>query len=145
MALQPKAAGRQWPLVAEVVLKLGTDAVINADGVKTALNAASVVSDLVPLPPGAVVIGGDVTVDTVSNETGTATIAVGDSGNATRYLPATSTKAVARTALTLTGFRGNGEDVRVTLANQNGNATAGTVSLRVMYVVQDRANEVQPS
>jgi hypothetical protein len=132
----------QYPLVAEFVFNL-TDTMVMTDGVSKAFTVAAPVADVIALPENAVVIGGDVTVETVSNETGTATIAVGDSLDNDRYLAATNLKAAARTALTLTGFRGNGENIRVTLANQNGNATAGKVSVRVQYIVTGRAQEVQ--
>jgi hypothetical protein len=42
-----------------------------------------------------------------------------------------------------TGYRGVGEDLRITLANTNGDATAGKVSVRATYMVTGRANEVQ--
>jgi hypothetical protein len=144
MALLRKTRGAQWPLLAEFTFTI-TDTMAMTDGVTKAFSVAAPVADVIPLPPNAVVIGGDMTVEAVSDETGTATIAVGDSASATRYLAATNLKAAARTALTLTGFRGAGEDIRITLANQNGNATAGRVSLRVLYVVQNKHNEVQAS
>jgi len=142
MAKILKNRGLQYPLVAEFTLNL-TDTMVMTDGVEKAFTVAAPVADIIGLPPSAVVVGGDVTVETVSDDTGTATIAVGDSGSATRYLTATSIKSAARTALTLTGFRGNGEDIRITLANQNGNATAGKVTVRVQYIVTGRTNEVQ--
>ncbi len=142
MAKILKNRGLQYPLVAEFTLNL-TDTMVMTDGVEKAFTVAAPVADIIGLPPNAVVVGGDVTVETVSDDTGTATIAVGDSGSATRYLTATSIKSAARTALTLTGFRGNGEDIRITLANQNGNATAGKVTVRVQYIVTGRTNEVQ--
>ena len=50
----------------------------------------------------------------------------------------------ARTALVPTGFmNSSGLDIRITLANQNGNATAGKVRLHVTYVVKNRQNETQ--
>ena len=140
--LQRKFNGRQWPLVAEAILMLGLDSAINTAGAEVAFATAGVF-DLIPLPPDAVLVGGDVTVDVASNAT-TQTIAIGDSVNPTRYLAATDVKTVARTPLVLTGYRGNGEDLRVTLAG-TGAATAGQVSIRAQYVIRDRANENQPS
>lgn len=142
MSLLRKTRGAQWPLLAEFKFNI-TDTMAMTDGVTKAFSVAAPVADVIPLPPNAVVVGGDMTVEAVSDETGTATIAVGDSASATRYLAATNLKAAARTALTLTGFRGAGEDIRITLANQNGNATAGRVSLRVLYIVENKHNEVQ--
>ena len=136
----------QYLMEAEFVFDIAAaDAVANTSGVVTALSAASVVADVIKLPSAATLVGGEVVVETVSNDTGTATIAVGDSASATRYLSATNIKAAARTALTLTGYRGQGEDIRITLANANGNATTGKVTVRVQYVVANRANEVNPN
>lgn len=142
MALLRKTRGAQWPLLAEFTF-LVTDTFVMTDGVTKAFSVAAPVADVVPLPPNAVVVGGDMTVETVSNDSSTATIAVGDSVTANRYLAATNIKAAARTALTLTGFRGAGEDIRITLANAGADATAGKVTLRVLYIVQNKHNEVQ--
>lgn len=133
----------QYPLVAEFTFDIAAgDAMKDVNGVSKSF-AIGGVFDVINLPGNAVVIGGDLTVETASNDSGTATIAVGDSGSATRYLAATNFKAAARTALNLTGYRGAGENIRLTIANQNGNATAGKATVRVMYTIQGRANEVQ--
>lgn len=133
----------QYPLTAEFVFNI-TDDMVNTSGVGTSFKAAAgTVYDVIGLPPNAVLVGGDVTVETASNDSGTATIAVGDSGSATRYLGATSTKSAGRTALVPTGYRGSGEDLRITLANQNGDATTGKVSVRAQYIITGRANETQ--
>jgi len=132
----------QYPLVAEFTFNL-TDTMVNTSGVETAFKATAGIFDVIKLPVNANVIGGELVVETVSDETGTATVKIGDSANDARYLTATNLKAAARTALTLTGYRGSGEDIRITLANQNGNAAAGKATIRVMYTIQGRANEVQ--
>jgi hypothetical protein len=143
MPLIRASRSAQYPLHAEFTFNV-TDTMANTSGATVALGAAAgSMFDAIKLPPNAVVIGGDVTVDVVSNDSGTATIAVGDSGSATRYLAATSIKAAARTPLVPTGYRGTGEDIRLTLANAGGGATAGTVSVRVSYIVTGRAQEVQ--
>ena len=144
MAKLIKNRGLQYPLTAEFTFSMA-DTFAMTDGVTRAFGAAgaATIADVIALPPNAVVIGGDVTVEVVSNDSSTATVSVGDSGSATRYLGATSIKSAARTALTLTGYRGTGEDVRLTFANAGGDATAGTVSVRVQYIVTGRTNETQ--
>lgn len=139
-----KSSGRQFPLVAEFKFDL-TDTMVATDGVVRAFGAAgaSAVFDAINLPQGAVLIGGELVVETASNDGGTATVAVGDSVSATRYLAATSIKAAGRTALVPTGYRGNGEDLRLTFANASGNATAGTLTVRALYTINGRAHEVQ--
>ena len=135
----------QYPLVAEFIFDISlADAMLNTSGALTNFKAATgTIFDVINLPSNAVVIGGDVTVDVVSNDSSTATIKVGDSGSDTRYLGATNIKAAARTVLVPTGFRGAGENIRITLANANGDATTGKVSVRVEYIISGRANEVQ--
>lgn len=144
MAKLRKNRTLQYPLVAEFTFKV-TDTMVATDGVERVINAAGAaqIFDVVGLPPLATVIGGEVVVETASDDATTATVAVGDSAVATRYLAATSIKTAARTPLVPTGYRGNGEDIRITLANGTGGATAGTVTVRVLYTIQNRSNEVQ--
>lgn len=123
---------------------LVTDTFTMTDGVTKAFSVAAPVADVINLPDVAVLVGGDVTVEVASNDSSTATIAVGDSGNATRYLGATSIKAAARTALVPTGYRGAGENLRITLANAGANATAGKVTVRAAFAIQDKMNETYP-
>lgn len=136
--------GRQWPLLAEVVLNIASDSLYTTGGAfQTLIAGGALVSDLMPLPPNAVVIGGALVVEVASDAT-TATLAIGDSALATRYLAATDLKTLARTALTITGYRGVGEDVRFTFAG-TGVPTTGRFAVHVMYYVVDKANENQPN
>lgn len=139
-----KNRGLQYALHAEFTFNV-TDTMVMTDGVERAFGAsgAATIADVAALPPNAVVIGGDLTVETQSNDSGTSTVSVGDSGSAARYLAATSLKTAARTALVPTGYRGSGEDIRLTFANAGGGATQGTVTLRVTYMVTGRVNETQ--
>lgn len=143
MTTLKKTRTAQYPLVAEFTFNI-TDLMANTAGAVISFAAAAAAAfDVIPLPPNAVLVGGDVAVETASNDSSTATIAVGDSGSASRYLGATNIKAAARTPLVPTGYRGNGEDLRITLANAGGDATAGTISVRAEYIITGRANEVQ--
>lgn len=146
MALQRKSRTAQYPLHAEFTFSMA-DTMLASDGVIRAFNAAGAaqIFDVLGLPPNAVIVGGGVVVEVASNDAGTATIAVGDATLANRYLAATNIKAAGRTALVPTGYRGNGEDLRITLANASGGATQGTVTVRAQYIVTGRANEVQPT
>ncbi len=141
MTTQISARGAQYPLTAYFEFSV-TDQMKNVSGVLSNLNASGTF-EVIPLPPNAVVVGGAVTVVAASNDSGTSTIAVGDSGNATRYLGATSDKTAARTALVPTGYTGTGENIRITLADQNGDATLGTIRVEVEYIVKSRQNETQ--
>lgn len=135
--------GVQYGLWAEFRFSFA-DAMIDVNGNLVGFKNAAGVFEPIKLPANAVVVGGDLTVETASNESGAAaTIAVGDKNLATRYLAATSVKAAGRTVLGLTGYRGVGEDIRITVANTNGDATAGVYSLRVHYTISGRTQEVQ--
>lgn len=145
MTLLKKNRVAQYPLVQEFSWT-SADTLTNTAGAVAALKAAgSATFEPIGLPPGAVVIGGELVVNTASNDTGAATIAVGDSVNANRYLAATTAKTPGRTPLVPTGYQGNGEDIRMTVANANGDAAAGSYTLRVMYVIKGRSNEAQVS
>lgn len=142
MATSLKTAGVQYSLHAEFIIPIITDSMVNTSSVLTAFKASSgTVYDIFTLPPGAQVIGGDVTVQTISDESGTATIIVGDSGSTNRYLTSTTIKTAARTALVPTGRVSTGEAIRITLANQNGDATVGKVKVVVAFIIEGRVSE----
>lgn len=103
------------------------------------------VVEVMNLPINAVIVGGDVVVETAYAGTTVATVSVGDSGSATRYGSAINMMSAARTALTLTGFRGAGENVRLTFNLTVANATAGKVTVRILFTIQDRVSEIYPS
>lgn len=143
MATLTKTPSAQWALTAVFQFDIAnSDAMVNTSAVSTAFKAAAGTTyDIVPLPYTSQVIGGDMTVLVVSNDTGTSTCSVGDSASATRYLGATNLKALARTALVPTGYQGLGEAVRITIANQNGDATTGKVRFHVTFLIDGRATE----
>lgn len=143
MATLKKNRSAQYPLVQDFTWTFG-DAMLNTAGALVNMKAAgSATFEPIGLPPGAIVTGGELVVNTVSNDTGAATVSVGDSASAARYLAATSVKAAGRTALVPTGYNGLGEDLRITVANANGDATTGSYTLRVQYVIAGRSQEVQ--
>lgn len=145
MALVKPTRSAQWPLTAYFDINVGTDSIVDVNGVTKNFKDTAPVFEPINLPQGAVVVGGQMIVTTVSDDTGTATIAVGDSASANRYLAATTIKSLGATALTVTGYEPAGLNIRVTLANANGNATAGKVRLVVQFIITGRANEVYPS
>ena len=135
--------GSQWPLTAEFVINL-TDTVVNTAGSEEAVGTVGPhVFDAIKLPSNAIVIGGAVTTEVAATGPTALNISVGDSVNATRYLGATDRAAAGRTALVPTGYVGNGEDLRVTIAPTVAAATAGRVSVHVQYIVRNRVTEVQ--
>ena len=129
-----KAASRQSIVHAEVVVNFGDP---------TTYGTAE---DAIELPPGARVVGGDVTIITPFNST-TNTLALGDVTSATRYGTGIDLKAAAgtRTALTLTGFVTTSTErfVRANLAQTGSIPTAGAVRISVSYVKAGRSGFTQ--
>lgn len=104
--------------------------------------AFGVAENAIELPPGAIVVGGDVVVETAFNST-TNTITLGDITTANRYGNAIDLKTAARTALTLTGFKTGTTErfIRANVAMTGATPTAGSVRIQVMYVVDKRSNQ----
>ena len=146
MAVLKSARTAQYALWAEFTFNFDDTAIDTVAGTSKTFGSTfgqTLVFDAIPLPPNATVVDGEVVVETAGVGPTAYTLSVGDSANANRYANAVSLLAAARTALTLTGFRGAGENVRLTVAATVANATAGKVTVRVAYTVQNRSNEVQ--
>lgn len=92
----------------------------------------------VAIPAGAVVTAGFFNVTTAFSGSSADTIAVGDSGSATRYKSATSSASTGLTALVPTGYEVTGAEtsaLRITRA-VTGTATTGAVDVCVCYVIK---------
>lgn len=136
----------QYPLMQEFTFNFDDTATDTVAGTLKTFGSTfgqSLVFDAMPLPPGATVVGGEVIVETAYATSTAATISVGDSASATRHASAVDLKTAARTALTLTGFRGAGENIRLAVNSTVANATAGKATVRLLYTIQGRSNEVQ--
>lgn len=136
----------QWPLLAEFTFNFD-DTIVDVNGVTKTFG--SVYTDAVDayalnLPDGAVIVGGEVVVETAGVGPTAYTVSLGDSVSATRYANAVDLKTAGRTALTLTGFR-TSENLRLKIASTVANATAGKATVRVLFVIPNRANEIVPN
>jgi hypothetical protein len=152
MALLKAARTAQYPLVAEFNFSFN-DTMVDVNGVTKTFG--SVYTDngtfeVIPLPPGAILAGGELIVETAGAGGGGAayTCSVGNSASATAFLAATALNAAGRTALTAAnlGYNANangGGNIRITIAATTANVTAGKVRVRVMYTVDRKANETQ--
>lgn len=141
MTTLTKTVGAQAPLVAAFEFTMA-DAMLNTSGVLTNFKATgSPVFSIASLPFASQITGGELVVRVVSNDSGTSTISVGDSGSAVRYLAATNLKALGRTPLVPTGLETTLEHVRITMANANGDATTGDFKVVVMFIVDGRVHE----
>ena len=180
MAVKNRTRGAQYPLVAEYVFNYNDgQAYLSAlAGASVESNPKANVTDfgsgaqptgmlsgvtyvaggggttnyfeVLTLPIGAQVIGGDVQVEVAYVGPATATVQFGDSVTGAEYSGAIDAKTAARTALTipveLTGtapiHAAAGLDLRMALVLGAGNASAGRVRVRVMYTIDGRINEV---
>jgi hypothetical protein len=106
-----------------------------------ATNTSATVVEIIPLPPGATVVGGSVDT-TEAFDAATFNVSVGDADDADRYLGTTDVKGVGSAPLVPTGYKGTGQNVRLTF-NAADACTTGSATVRVMYVVAGRSNEVQ--
>lgn len=143
MAKLTQSRAAQTVLVQEYVFSFG-DTVVDTAGANKNFYAfgGDPQFALARMPVGAVVIGGDVIVETAYVGPTAATLSVGDSGSATKYASAVNLLAGARTALTIPAGVTAGLDIVGKLTLTVANATAGKVRVRVMYTIEGRGNEV---
>ena len=128
---------------------LGSTVALSTDPNETALTgpvANTVTFDCIPLPVGAVLVGGELIIETAYAGSTAATITLGIAGSLTTVLGSTSLMASAntRTALLLTSalqHNAAGVNVRATIAYTVANATAGKARVRLLYTVDGRATE----
>jgi len=147
MALKKATRSAQRPMAAEFTFNFD-DTMVDTAGVTKDFKTVgtSIVADVINLPPGSIVTGGEVVTETAVTGSTAYNVSVGDSGSATRYLGATDRVAAGRTALVPTGFvNSDGLNVRLTVAPTVAAATAGVVTVRVMYIVRGKADEAVPS
>lgn len=149
MATLKPTGQAQYPLVATFEFTMA-DAMKATSGTLTDFKATAGVFDVIPLPYGAVVTDGHFDVVVVSNDTGTATIKVGNSVDSDMWSDNTTIdlKTLGRTKLLKTGtvitaqaVKLLGESVQITLANGTGDATTGTFKMVIEFVIDSRANE----
>lgn len=149
MATIKKTPGAQTVLAADFQFGYTTggsdgtsDSILNTSAAVTSVAAAAGTTfDVINIPAGAQIVGGDLNVITAVATTATATASIGDSGSPTRYLGATNLKAQARTALVPTGYISQGEPLRVTIANADGTGTLGKVKVTILFTLTGRVTE----
>lgn len=133
----------QFPLAAEFSFSI-VDTMLNAAGVMDNFSTvAAHVFEGIPLPAGATVLSGHVVTDIAVTGSTAYNVKVGDSLNDARYLTSTDKTAAGLTALVPTGSAGTGENVRITVTPTVAAATAGKLTVRLVYTVANRTNEVQ--
>ncbi len=124
------------------------DTMLDVNGAPKTFGSAigSSVFEVINLPAGAVIVGGELIVETAGVGPTVYTVAVGTAGSPESFLVATDAKATTRAPLTGLGLQANdGKNVRVTVNATVAPATAGKFRLRVEYVIDGRATEVNPN
>lgn len=144
MSILKKTRGAQYPLVAEFTFNYG-DTMVNSAGVSKDFGATTVAEtnsfEVINLPYGAVVIGGDVVTETAFDTAGL-DITVGDSTTGNRYLASTDVKGAGRVALVPTGYVSDGGSIYISVQCDDA-CTAGKATVRVEYTIRNRINEAQ--
>lgn len=146
MSVLKATRSAQWPLLSEFTFNFD-DTMLDINGVSKSFGSTytdAIVTQAINLPEGAVIVGGEVVVETAGVGPTAYTVSLGDSSSATRYASAVDLKTAARTALTLTGYRTT-ENLRLTIASSVANASAGKATVRVLFAIPNRANEVVPN
>ena len=150
MALKQATRGAQPVMSAEFTFGFD-DTMKDVAGVTKTFGAAFAdagVFDAINLPLGAVVVGGELIVETAGVGPTVYTVAIGHSVSAAAFLAATDLKAAAGTRVALTGLglqANDGKNVRLTIASSAANATAGKFRVRVQYTTDGRITEVNPN
>lgn len=123
-----KNSGRQEVIAVKQSLNFGTGKELDSTGVVAVID----------LPANAIVLDGYLNV--LSGTTATATVAIGDSGSATRYLAATSVVTVAKTAIAnAAGFKTTAPtSVNITIAGA-APVAVGVSEIVIRYIVDGRA------
>jgi hypothetical protein len=121
------------------------DTIMNANGTvkdlgATTVGADGIIADVIHLPPGSVVVGGDVTTDEAF--TGAFSVTVGDALVPARYLGASARGGLGRTPLVPTGYKNvDGLPIRLTATNAGVNTT-GKMTVRVEFLTTGREEDV---
>lgn len=156
--------GCQYPLYAEFIFAFNEWVVDSVDGVKKTfgstvanstdplepgLTAATGLSfDCIPMPLGAVIVGGELIVETAFAGIGAgATVNIGIAGSTGALVSAFDLDAAAagaKQAFTLTAplLCNGGQNIRLTTAGLTATATAGKARVRAQYTIDGKANEV---
>lgn len=154
MAKLVAARGAQPVLCSEFIFNF-SDTMKDINGVEKTFGSVfgdAGTFDIINLPPGAQVVGGDIVVETQGVGPTAYTINLGTSGGAAILASAFDLKGAvnARTALlltTLTGATSNntGLNVRMAVTSSVANATAGKWRITVLWKLDGRVTEAYPS
>lgn len=146
MAKLTATRGAQYPQVAEFVFNYN-DTMSDVNSVTKSFGSTYTDAgnfEVIPMPVGAVVTGGEVIVETAGAGPTAYTMNVGTSASASVFASAVDLKTAARTALTISSplACNDGKNIRIAITSTVANASAGKVRVRVAYTIDNRAQEV---
>lgn len=144
MALLTSTRTTQGIKTAHFVFKHDDTMVPKAGGAAVdfgATNTTTTTFVTIPLPVGAVVVGGYIA-RTEAFDAATYDITIGDADDDDRYLAEADLKAVGTTPLLTPGYVSEGQNIEVIITAADP-CTAGEAILVVEYIVDGRADEVQ--
>ena len=99
---------------------------------------ATVTTNVGIIPANSQIVDVILNVTTVANDSGTATVQVGHSGDTDEYLPATNVKALATTRGTIqtdgTDIGTSDQTVTATYTAANSDGTTGAATVTVLYI-----------
>lgn len=143
--------GAQYLMCSEFIFNFN-DTITDINGVVKDFGttiASAPVADIIKLPPGTQIAGGDVVVETQGVGPTAYTIDLGVVGATTAFASAFDLKGAvnARTALLLTGLNNTytGKDIRLTMVDSVAAATAGKWRISALWKLDGRQNEATPS
>ena len=90
---------------------------------------------------GCTIVSGEVVTNTTFTGSTAINVKVGDASSDNRYLGTTDKITAGRTALVPTGFVSTGEDLRLTVTPTVAAATAGKMTVRILYTRAGRVSE----
>ena len=115
-----------------------TGSVLMAQSAVIDIIGATNTSTIGIIPANSQIVDVILNVTTVANDSGTATVQVGHSGDTDEYLPATNVKALATTRGTIqtdgTDIGSSDQTVTATYTAGNGDGTTGAATVTVLYI-----------
>jgi FtsP/CotA-like multicopper oxidase with cupredoxin domain len=151
MALIKPTRGAQYVVCSEYAFTF-SDTVVDINGVTKDFGttiASAPVADIINMPPGAEVVGGQVAIVTQGVGPTAYTIDLGVAGATTAYHSAASLLGASGTKIALTNATprasATGLNVRMTMVDSVAAATAGSFRVSVLWKMDGRTNEATPS
>lgn len=152
MALIKPTRGAQYVVCSEYAFNFN-DTVVDINGVTKDYGSATIasapVADIINMPPGAEVVGGQIAVVTQGVGPTAYTISLGVAGTTTAYHSAADLLSAAGAKIALTNATprasATGLNVRLTMVDSVALATAGSWRISILWKSDGKQNEPTPA